>query len=69
MPSRVSGAATLRYVLWNWRPCVRSITQLPLACTCSPAAIAAAWPTTVTGSRKAFTDTRARRTPTLDCGR
>ena len=39
IPSIVVGAAALRNEALNWTPCVRSLTQLPLAWTNSPAAI------------------------------
>ena len=56
-------ATAFRYVQRNWRPCVRSVTHVPLACTCSPAEIAAAWPTTVTRSRTEGTATRRTQKP------
>ena len=57
MPSAVVGSADRRKSARNCTPCVRSLTQRPLACTNSPAPIAAAWPTTVIRSRwpRAFT--------------
>lgn len=51
MPSSVVGGAALRKVALNCRPCVRSLTQVPLAWTNAPALIAAAAPTRVTSSR------------------
>src|SRR3954451_2264292 len=51
IPSRVVGGAALRKASLTWSPCVRSLTQVPLAWTNSPAVIAAAAPTTVTRSR------------------
>src|SRR5882757_10615165 len=51
MPSTVVGAVALRNEALNWTPCVRSLTQVPLAWTNSPAAIIAAWPRTVIRSR------------------
>jgi hypothetical protein len=41
IPSIVVGAAALRNEALNWTPCVRSLIQLPLACTNSPAEIIA----------------------------
>src|SRR3954470_24424358 len=63
IPSRVVGGATLRKAALNWRPCVRSVTQVPLAWTNSPAAIAAAAPTTVARSRWPRTLTRSTQKP------
>src|SRR5690242_11174246 len=51
IPSAVVGGAARRKAALNWSPCVRSFTQVPLAWTNSPAAIAAAAPTTVARSR------------------
>jgi len=51
MPSTVVGAAALRNEALNWTPCVRSLTQDPLAWTNSPAEIIAACPTRVIRSR------------------
>src|ERR671928_209528 len=42
IPSAVVGGAARRKAALNWRPCVRSLTQVPLAWTNSPAGIAAA---------------------------
>ena len=39
MPSVVVGGMALRNEALNWTPCVRSFTQVPLACTNSPATI------------------------------
>src|ERR1700730_11047345 len=36
IPSVVVGGAALRNEALNWTPCVRSLTQVPLACTNSP---------------------------------
>jgi len=47
----VVGAVAFSNEARNCRPWVRSLAQLPLACTNSPAEISAAWPTIVTGSR------------------
>src|SRR5512132_2407042 len=57
IPSAVVGGATRKKSARNCTPCVRSFTHRPLACTNSPAPIAAAWPTTVIKSRwpRAFT--------------
>ena len=57
IPSIVVGAVALRNDALNWTPRVRSLTQDPLACTNSPAAVIAAWPRTVIRSRwpRAFT--------------
>src|SRR3954452_1255850 len=57
IPSRVVGGAERRKAALNWRPWTRSLTQVPLAWTNSPAPIAAAAPTRVTRSRwpRAFT--------------
>jgi hypothetical protein len=51
IPSTVAGAAALRNEGLNWTPCVRSLTQVPLAWTNSPTEIIAAWPRTVIRSR------------------
>ena len=47
----------------NWTPWVRSLTQVPLAWTNSPAVIVAAAPTTVTRSRWPRTFTRSTQNP------
>src|ERR1700722_19375675 len=44
IPSTVVGAVALRNEALNWTPCVRSLTQPPLAWTNSPAEIIAAVP-------------------------
>jgi len=48
----VVGAVAFKSDARNCRPCARSLAQLPLACTNSPAEINGAWPTIVTGSRR-----------------
>ena len=63
MPSSVVGGAALRKAALNWSPCVRSLTQEPLAWTNSPAVIEAAAPTTVTSSRCPRTLTRSTQKP------
>ena len=40
MPSTVEGAEVLRNFALNWRPCVLSLCQVPLAVSHSPAEIA-----------------------------
>src|SRR3954451_9917184 len=57
IPSSVVGGAERRKAALNWRPWTRSLTQVPLAWTNSPAPIAAAAPTRVTRScwPRAFT--------------
>src|SRR3954449_4260862 len=51
IPSSVVGGAELRKAARNWRPWTRSLTHVPLTWTNSPAVIAAAAPTGVTGSQ------------------
>src|SRR6266568_1329830 len=51
MPSTEVGAEVRRNRVLNCRPWVRSLTHSPDAVIHSPAAIVAAWPTTVTRSR------------------
>ncbi len=51
MPSIDVGGDALRNRARNCSPWVRSLTHSPLAVIHSPAAIVAAWPTTVTRSR------------------
>jgi hypothetical protein len=63
MPSSVVGGAERRNAARNWRPWVRSLTHAPEAWTNSPAVIAAAAPTTVTGSRWPRTLTRRTQKP------
>src|SRR6476619_2958049 len=63
MPSSVVGGLALRKPALNCRPWVRSLIQLPLICTHSPAAMLAAWPTTVTRSRCPRTLTRRTQKP------
>jgi hypothetical protein len=63
MPSSVVGGAARRKAALNWTPWVRSLTQVPLAWTNSPALIAAAAPTTVTSSRWPRTLTRSTQKP------
>src|SRR3954451_16227418 len=63
MPSAVVGGAERRKAALNWRPCVRSLTQIPLAWTNSPAVIAAATPTRVTRSRWPRALTRSTQKP------
>src|SRR3954453_21458989 len=63
IPSAVVGGAALRNAALNWSPCVRSLTQVPLAWTNSPALIAAAAPTTVARSRWPRTLTRSTQKP------
>ena len=63
MPSRVVGGVALRKAALNCRPWVRSLTQVPLAWTNSPAVIAAAAPTTVARSRWPRTLTRSTQKP------
>jgi len=57
MPSAVVGAEVRRKRALNCGPYWRSLTQLPVAVSHSPAETLAAWPTTVTRSRwpRAFT--------------
>src|SRR5918911_4965677 len=63
MPSAVFGAVAFRKSARNCTPCVRSLTQFPVACTNSPAEIVAAWPTTVTSSLRPRTRTRSTQKP------
>src|SRR5918911_3952886 len=63
MPSTPVGGVAVRWTALSWSPCVRSVTQLPLACTCSPALMTAQWPTTVTSSRRPRTFTRSTAKP------
>src|SRR3954466_273455 len=63
IPSAVVGGAALRKAALNWRPWVRSLTQVPLAWTNSPAVIAAAAPTTATRSRWPRALTRSTQKP------
>src|SRR5215469_6904764 len=63
MPSTVVGAVAFRNEALNWTPCVRSLTQDPLAWTNSPAEIIAAWPTTVMRSRWPRALTRSTQNP------
>src|SRR4051812_23813669 len=63
IPSAVVGGATRRKAALNCRPCARSLTQVPLAWTNSPAPIAAAAPTTVARSRWPRTLTRSTQKP------
>src|SRR3954452_694536 len=51
IPSTVVGGVAFRNEARNCRPCVRSLTQVPLICTHSPAEMLAAWPTMVIRSR------------------
>src|SRR5262245_59301293 len=51
MPSAEVGGEVRRNRALNCWPCVRSLTHSPDAVIHSPAAIVAAWPTTVTTSR------------------
>ena len=51
MPSAVCGGVVLISSALNWRPCVRSVTQSPVAMTYSPATTCCRCPTTVTRSR------------------
>src|SRR5215467_9554387 len=51
IPSTVVGAVAFRNEALNWTPCVRSLIQVPLTWTNSPAEIIAAWPRTVIRSR------------------
>ena len=51
MPSTPVGGVVLSTSALNWRPCVRSLIQMPLAVIHSPAETAGVWPTTVTRSR------------------
>src|SRR5271166_965838 len=63
MPSIVVGAVALRNEALNWTPWVRSLIQLPLAWTNSPAEIIAAWPRTVIRSRWPRALTRSTQNP------
>jgi hypothetical protein len=63
MPSSVVGGAARKKAALNCRPWVRSLIQVPLAWTSSPALIAAAAPTTVTSSRWPRTLTRSTQKP------
>src|SRR5689334_9481882 len=63
MPSSVVGWVALTKAALNCRPWVRSLIQVPLACTHSPAEIRAAWPTTVMRSRWPRTLTRSTQKP------
>jgi hypothetical protein len=63
IPSIVVGAAALRNEALNWTPWVRSLTQVPLAWTNSPAEIIAAWPVIVIRSRWARALTRRTQNP------
>ena len=57
------GGVAVRWTALSWSPCVRSVTQLPLAWTCSPARMVAQWPTTVSSSRRPRTFTRSTAKP------
>src|SRR5205823_9309020 len=63
IPSTVVGAVAFRNEALNWTPCVRSLTQDPLAWTNSPAEIIAAWPTRVMRSRWPRALTRRTQNP------
>src|SRR3954452_22785466 len=63
MPSMPVGGVAVRWTALSWSPCVRSVTRLPLAWTCSPALMTAQWPTTVTSSRRPRTFTRSTAKP------
>src|SRR4051812_43367560 len=63
IPSAVVGGAERRKAALNWSPCVRSLIQIPLAWTNSPAVIAAAAPTTATRSRWPRALTRSTQKP------
>src|SRR3974390_3795715 len=66
MPSTVVGAVALKNEALNWTPCVRSLIQVPLTWTNSPAEIIAAWPRTVTRSRWPRALTRSTQKPFSD---
>ena len=63
MPSTPVGAVAVRTFALNCSPCVRSLSQMPVAVTHSPAPIAGAWPTTVTRSRRPRAFTRSTQNP------
>ncbi len=63
MPANVVGGLALRKPARNCRPCVRSVTQVPLAWTNSPAPIIAACPTRLTRSRRPRALTRSTQNP------
>src|SRR5260370_10912274 len=63
IPSTVVGCVALRNEALNWTPCVRSLTQVPLAWTNSPAEIIAACPRTVIRSRWPRALTRSTQKP------
>src|SRR5271169_52324 len=63
IPSTVVGAVAFRNEALNWTPCVRSLTQVPLTWTNSPAEIIAAWPRTVIRSRCPRAFTRSTQNP------
>src|SRR3954452_3625290 len=63
IPSAVVGGAARRKAALNCRPRARSLTQVPLAWTNSPALIAAAAPTTVARSRWPRALTRSTQKP------
>src|SRR5262249_30815166 len=69
IPSTVVGAVAFRNEVLNWTPCVRSLIQVPLAWTNSPAEIIAAWPRTVIKSRwpRAFTRSTQKPFGVVEC--
>src|SRR3954449_2228893 len=69
IPSSVVGGAERRKAALNWRPWTRSLTQVPLAWTNSPAVIAAAAPTRVTRSRWPRALTRRTQKPFSGLGK